>query len=92
MTLGFWIFHNFEPQENQNALVNLFCWVKIFQVPEYIIGDAGYPIMPNLMIPFYNCTITKEMKNYNYRLNSTRMCVEGHLDVSNVRGDYSEGY
>ena len=47
-------------------------------IEEYIIGDAGYPLTVNMMIPFpgHESTLSGEQKIYNFRHSSTRMAVE----------------
>lgn len=42
---------------------------------EYIIGDVGYPLMPWLIVP-YTRGVSVERDEFNYKLSSTRMCVE----------------
>lgn len=42
---------------------------------EYIIGDAGYPLLPWLIVP-YARGVDKWKDDFNYMLSSTRMCVE----------------
>ena len=47
-------------------------------VHEYLIGDAGYPLTVNMMIPFpgHESTLSPQQKVYNFRHSSTRMAVE----------------
>lgn len=42
---------------------------------EYIIGDAGYPLLPWLIVPFAR-GVSKQTDAFNYKFSSTRMCVE----------------
>ena len=52
--------------------------VKGIFVEEYLIGDAGYPLTLNMMIPFpgHDSSLTREQKIYNFKHSSTRMAVE----------------
>ena len=47
-------------------------------VQEYLIGDAGYPLTVNMMIPFpgRESSFTREQRVYNFKHSSTRMAVE----------------
>lgn len=43
----------------------------------HIVGDSAYPLHTYLLIPFKdNGNLTREQKNYNYRLSSSRVIIE----------------
>ncbi|XP_066583374.1 putative nuclease HARBI1 [Prorops nasuta] len=48
-----------------------------FEDNTHIIGDAAYPLHPQVMVPFReNGHLTMRQKNYNYCLSSSRIAVE----------------
>ncbi|CAM6098324.1 unnamed protein product [Calypogeia fissa] len=47
-----------------------------FVIGEYVIGDSGYPAYPWLLNPFPGVIERSRKREFNYRLSSTRMCVE----------------
>ena len=53
-------------------------FVNGFQVSEYLIGDGGYPLNVNMMIPIpgRKANLSVEENGYNFKHCSTRMCVE----------------
>ena len=42
-----------------------------------ILGDSAFPFMQWMMKPFTNAVLTKEQKNFNYRLSRARTVAEG---------------
>ena len=43
----------------------------------YLVGDAGYPLKPYMMIPYpLNQLTQRKNREYNFKHSSTRMCVE----------------
>ena len=52
--------------------------VNGIHVPEYLVGDAGYPLSPHLLIPLpgREVNMEPEERHYNFKQSSTRICVE----------------
>ena len=44
-----------------------------------ILGDSAFEFRPWIMKPYTNSVLTKEQRNYNYRLSRARMVIEGAL-------------
>ena len=67
------IFENKSEYFNERSAVR----VNGITVHEYIVGDAGYPLSPNLIIPIRRKKAANPPeKGFNFRHSSTRMCVE----------------
>lgn len=48
-----------------------------FPYDSHLIGDAAYPLLKQLMVPYTdNGHLTQRQKNYNFCLSSSRMAVE----------------
>lgn len=45
-------------------------------VPQYLVGDAGYPLMPVLVVPYPGTNLAREKKDFNHKQSCTRMPVE----------------
>ena len=46
------------------------------QVPEYLVGDAGYTMSPNMVIPYPGSNLSVLKDKFNFLHSSTRMAVE----------------
>ena len=50
---------------------------KLLPPSKFSLGDAAYPLMPNLLTPFKDYgNLSQVQKHYNYKHSSTRMVVE----------------
>ena len=52
--------------------------VNGIHVPEYLVGDTGYPMSPHMLIPVpgREATLKPEQRHFNFKQSSTRIVVE----------------
>lgn len=49
--------------------------VEGVMVPQYVLGDSGYPLLPYIINPF-SSEPTRLHRDFNYKHSSKRMCIE----------------
>lgn len=56
-------------------------WEDIEPIPYVILGDEGFPLLPNLMRPYPQRELDNAQKVYNYRLSRTRRLIENTFGI-----------
>lgn len=50
--------------------------VNGIEVPQMLVADAGYPMLPWLLTPFPGHNLNPVQASFNFKHSSTRMCIE----------------
>ncbi|KAK9820827.1 hypothetical protein WJX74_010239 [Apatococcus lobatus] len=80
-----------ERMHNDDFLPGLLAEVDGQLVKPYIIGDPGYALSPQVMIPYPGSQLPVVKDKFNYYHSSTRMCVERAFGRLKGRWKFLEG-
>ena len=69
-----------------SAIANRLGNREYFPNNTHLLGDGGYTLHTNLLVPFRdNGHLTQQQRNFNYLLSATRVCIERAFGLMKVR-------